>query len=456
MVHPQARSAAVIGFGSGLTTHTLLGTPWIESVETVEIEPAMVEAARHFRPAVERAYSDPRGRIFIDDAKTFFSTHNRKYDLIVSEPSNPWVSGVAGLFSKEFYQLVRRHLNDGGIFVQWVQLYEIDLPLVASVLKALGPEFADYAMFAPNNGDLLIIATKDRDVPDILDERVLEAPGFSGLARRLGLTSSQDVLARKVGTKRTLSAWLAALPVPANSDYDPFLDQNAARARFLVSFARDLLDFGRVPLPALEMLGGLTRPDAYTMVNRSGYSDLTTRAFTAVALRDYHLSGWAAPQAVAVDPAIFGKAARLRELLRVCPGGSGASERIDLTFNMSVAMAPYLSALEMDRFWQTLESQPCWPSISADEQRWYALFRAVSLRDGRGMVGASEELLRTPAGRAGAAGRYVTGAAMLGSIVSGDRAKATRTWSGVAPTLFGAAKPELLFQVLEAEGRRDR
>ena len=127
MVHPGARQAAVIGFGSGMTTHALLSCPGIERVETIEIEPKMVEAARHFRPVVERAFSDPRGRIFIDDAKTFFSTHRRTYDVIVSEPSNPWVSGVAGLFSSEFYQLVRRHLNDGGVFVQWVQLYEIDL-----------------------------------------------------------------------------------------------------------------------------------------------------------------------------------------------------------------------------------------------------------------------------------------------------------------------------------------
>ena len=68
-------------------------------METIEIEPAMVEAAGHFRPMVDRAYADPRGAVFDDDAKTFFTTRGRKYDLVVSEPSYPWVSGVAGLFS---------------------------------------------------------------------------------------------------------------------------------------------------------------------------------------------------------------------------------------------------------------------------------------------------------------------------------------------------------------------
>ena len=71
----------------------------------MEIEKAMLEGANNFRPRVESVFSDPRSRIRIDDAKTFFSTYNKQYDLIVSEPSNPWVSGVAGLFSTEFYRL---------------------------------------------------------------------------------------------------------------------------------------------------------------------------------------------------------------------------------------------------------------------------------------------------------------------------------------------------------------
>lgn len=454
MVHPEARRAAVIGFGSGMTTHALLGCPGIESVETIEIEPKMVEAARHFRPVVERAFSDPRGRVFIDDAKTFFSTHGRKYDVIVSEPSNPWVSGVAGLFSREFYRLVRRHLSDGGIFVQWVQLYEIDLPLVASVLKALEPEFADYAMFAPNDGDLLIVASVDRPLPATLDARLLGAPEFADLSRRLELATVQDVLARKVGTKRVLSGWLASVTVPANSDYHPFIDQHAARARFRGSFVSDLLDFSRVPLPALEMLSGSTALAQPTQVTPSSYSDLSTRAFVATGLRDYHRSGTTDPRTAALAPELFAKAARLGELLRACGSGNASLERLDLMFNMSVAMAPYLSRTEMEEFWRSLETRPCWPSISPEERQWYALLRAVALREGQGMVEASGELLRSPGARTGPAGRYVVSAAMLGAIASGDAAAAGRIWSDFAPALFGAEKPELLFQVLQAESRR--
>ncbi len=142
--NPQARTVANIGLGSGLTTHTLLGNPRLERVDTVEIEEAVVEAAQGFRPRVELAYADPRSRITIEDAKTFFSVQNKKYDVIISEPSNPWVSGVASLFSQEFYRLLNQHLTDDGLFVQWLQLYEVDNDLVISVLKAISENFSDF------------------------------------------------------------------------------------------------------------------------------------------------------------------------------------------------------------------------------------------------------------------------------------------------------------------------
>src|SRR3989442_4467149 len=146
----------------------------------------MVRAAQYFRPRNELAFSDPRSRIVVDDAKTFFSTQSRKYDLIVSEPSNPWVSGVAGLFSDEFYRLVRRHMARGALFAQWIQLYEIDLPLVVSVLKALEANFDDYAVYATTNVDLIIVARSGGRVglPEISP---LGTPGIARALERIGV-----------------------------------------------------------------------------------------------------------------------------------------------------------------------------------------------------------------------------------------------------------------------------
>ena len=97
----------------------------------------MAEAARGFAPRNNSAFLDPRGRIWIDDAKTFFATRDRRYDILISEPSNPWVSGVSGLFSVEFYRHVSRYLNEGGLFAQWFQTYEMDADRAISVLKAV-------------------------------------------------------------------------------------------------------------------------------------------------------------------------------------------------------------------------------------------------------------------------------------------------------------------------------
>ena len=99
----EAKTVANIGMGSGMTSHILLASPYLQRLDTIEIEPAMVAAAQGFRPRTEAVFSDPRSHIHFEDAKTFFSVRKHQYDIIVSEPSNPWVSGVSGLFSQEFY-----------------------------------------------------------------------------------------------------------------------------------------------------------------------------------------------------------------------------------------------------------------------------------------------------------------------------------------------------------------
>ncbi|MBS1216548.1 MAG: Spermine synthase [Proteobacteria bacterium] len=154
---PDAKRAAVIGIGTGLTTHTLLANLALERVDTIEIEPAMAEAARGFAPRNSGAFADPRSHIVFEDAKTYFSTRNEQYDIIISEPSNPWVSGVSSLFTTEFYRLVRRYLKPGGVMVQWFQLYEIDASLIASVISALAGNFPDFAIYAATDSDLPVI-----------------------------------------------------------------------------------------------------------------------------------------------------------------------------------------------------------------------------------------------------------------------------------------------------------
>lgn len=248
------RKAAVIGFGSGLTTHTLLADPRLERVDTIEIEQAMVTGARLFRERVARAYRDPRSRIVIDDAKSYFSGQLERYDIIVSEPSNPWISGVGALFSKEFYAFVGRHLTEDGLFVQWLQLYEIDDALVGSMLAALVPNFEDAAAYLSNPADLLIVA-KPRgrlSAPDF--ERLLASPVGAEL-QRVRIGNPQQLRLRQIATADLLRAVNRLWARPANSDFWPLLSLEAPRTRFLGTSAFNLAQLAYADLDYRHAFG---------------------------------------------------------------------------------------------------------------------------------------------------------------------------------------------------------
>src|SRR5262249_25528977 len=189
--------------GTGITTHTLLGNFELQSVDTIEIEPAMVEASRGFRPRNTAVFADPRSRIHIDDAKTYFSTHNRRYDVIISEPSNPWVSGVSNLFTVEFYRLARRRLAPDGVLVQWFQLYETEIELLASVTAALGQVFSDYVIYTANDKDLLIVAGESAVLNRPLAD-VFKMPGLAKELQTVHVETIGDLDVRRLGARHVL------------------------------------------------------------------------------------------------------------------------------------------------------------------------------------------------------------------------------------------------------------
>lgn len=253
------KRVGVIGFGSGLTTHTLLGDPRLERVDTIEIEEAMVEGARAFGQRVERAYTDPRSHIVIDDAKAYFAGQKTKYDIIISEPSNPWVSGVSALYSTEFYQFVPRHLNENGLFVQWVQLYELDDALVGSILKTLAPAFEDYAAWISNTSDLLIVASPKGAVPKIDFKRLQRSPALRQELAAIGITSPEILQFRQVANAPMLRGLSKIHRSPAaNSDFYPTLALDAPKARFKALPAEAIMMLPFLNGELLEALGART------------------------------------------------------------------------------------------------------------------------------------------------------------------------------------------------------
>ena len=448
-MHPQATEAAIIGFGSGLTTHTLLRSPRIQQADTVEIERYMVEASKHFRPRVELAYTDPRSKIYFDDAKTFFVSHKKKYDIIISEPSNPWVSGVAGLFSEEFYRQMNDHLAENGLFVQWIQLYEIDVRLVVSVLKAISSSFSDFTAYAATDGDMIIIAKKTGTIPK-LNAMIFTIPWIASNLKEINIESIQDIDIRRIGNKKVLGKMLETFPIRANSDYYPILDQNASRARFLQSNAQDLLDYAHVPLPVLEMLIQGGPSGDITEINPSSSYYPSLSAYAAMALRDYLVTG-RFDQRYEIVPAELKEAAiRLRRLYYDCRSASDKTERFFSLFNASIMITPHLRPRELDAVWKKLESGPCASMLSAAERNWVRLFKAVGKRDANTMASVARTLLASELQMPPGAEKYLVAAGMLGSLMQGDKKSSLGLWSLYQQEIFNREDPDLLFRILMA------
>jgi len=156
---PEATSALVIGFGSGVTTRVLADVPGMRRVRVVEIEPAVLSVRGLFARVNDSVLARPIVSAVTDDARSALQLRRDQFDLIVSEPSNPWVAGVATLYTPEFFQIVRSRLADGGVFSQWVQLYQLPLPVVAGIVRNVRAVFPHVEVWFSSSLDLMILAS---------------------------------------------------------------------------------------------------------------------------------------------------------------------------------------------------------------------------------------------------------------------------------------------------------
>ncbi|MBI5242502.1 MAG: fused MFS/spermidine synthase [Elusimicrobia bacterium] len=232
LLRPQSREALVIGLGSGVTVGSALAHP-VERVDVVEISRAVAEAARLVAAQNRSALGDPRVNVILDDAKAFLKTARRRYDLIVSEPSNTWVAGAASLYTREFYRDARARLKDGGLFVQWFHLYEMNDASLRLVLRTFASEFKDLSLWETTPGkDLLVVGSGGPVEADFaamaraFERREVRADlariGISRLTTLLSLQAADDAAARAVSGEG-----------PLNEDRFPILEYEAPKAFWL-------------------------------------------------------------------------------------------------------------------------------------------------------------------------------------------------------------------------------
>lgn len=156
--HPAPKRVLVIGFGSGMTVSAVSRHPEVERIVCVEIEPAVIEASQYLGRLHRGVVADPRLEIVLDDARNYLLTTREQFDLIVSEPSNPWIAGVSALFTDEFYREAKTRLAPGGLFVQWVQAYSLFPADFRMILATLAPHFPQVSLWRAATSDYLLLA----------------------------------------------------------------------------------------------------------------------------------------------------------------------------------------------------------------------------------------------------------------------------------------------------------
>jgi predicted membrane-bound spermidine synthase len=197
-LHPGARSLLVIGYGSGITAGAALRHP-VAHADIVEISRGVLAADRLFAGVNHAVLSDPRVHVVEDDGQSFVRAVPDTYDVVISEPSNPWIAGIGSLFTVEFFTAVRDKLNPDGVFTFWFHTYEQSDEAVALVVRTIGAVFPSIVVFADDDfGNAVAVASRRPLEPDFaaMEQRFAD-PGVHADLARLGLPNLAALLSHQ-------------------------------------------------------------------------------------------------------------------------------------------------------------------------------------------------------------------------------------------------------------------
>lgn len=232
LLHPDASpdSALIIGYGSGVTAGSLL-THDVRSVDCVEISPEVMEASRYFEHVNGRPLNDPRFKLSLEDANAFLRLTKNRYDVIISEPSNPWIAGIGNLYSVDFFKTCKAKLKENGLMVQWFHLYEIDDEIFKLVLRTFRTQFPHVTVWHSLKNDVLLIGS---GAPiELSNELLAERMGNLNVNRdlaRVGLNHIPSLLSLQSLSSANAMDYAGFGPV--NTEDAPYLEYNAPRAFF--------------------------------------------------------------------------------------------------------------------------------------------------------------------------------------------------------------------------------
>lgn len=256
LLHGHPKRSLVIGLGTGSTAGWLGRVSEIDEVRVYELEPSMRRVAAATAIVNQHVLDNPKVEIVTGDARELLMTEHGKYDLIVSEPSNPYRAGIASLFTTEYYEAIQSRLNEGGVFVQWVQVYEVDAQAIDLVYRTLGGVFPAIETWRTHRDLLLVASAKplDKNGPR-LRARIAEEPYRKALALAWQDGELEGLFGHYVASPAFAHSLLAGRIEPTNTD-----DRNLLEFRFARSVNRhDLYSMDAALARAVRL--GVDRPE---------------------------------------------------------------------------------------------------------------------------------------------------------------------------------------------------
>lgn len=233
LLHPDPKKVFQVGLGSGITLGAILQHPELEKVDLAELEPAVTEAAATFAEFNNNAMTNPKLRVFTTDARNYILTTNEKYDVIVAEPSNPWVKGSSTIFSREVFETYRDRLNEGGIAAQWVQVYRLrneDLKTMINTFRTVFPHTTIFSQF--NYPDLIMIGSLKplKLDPDKIQAKLQDVNVNKSLAR-IRSNDLYTILSFLLMDEHSVTLYAGEAPI--NTDDKPIIEYTAPKNMYL-------------------------------------------------------------------------------------------------------------------------------------------------------------------------------------------------------------------------------
>jgi spermidine synthase len=359
-LNPDARNALLISYGVGGTASALVATPELETIDVVDISRAILEASSLVYPPERHPLADPRVRVHLEDGRFFLLAGNRRFDLVTGEPPPPRHAGVGNLYSREYFELVRQRLRDGGVVSYWLSVHQLRLRETKAVLAGFCQVFPECSLWSGNGLEWMMVAVKQpRGAPSARDfARQWRQPAITGELSALGFGSPASLGPTFIADAERLRAWIGDVPPLVDAfpqriasrpvelgvehlrEYHRFMSDPEAERRFFESesLARWWPASWRRPDPAHTRLRSLLMRDLW---QRPAYQNL------ARTLREPELRAFApwvvgsdadgvaiARVALARDPTLASTAlpASVHAHLVAAALADGDAERVDRAF----------------------------------------------------------------------------------------------------------------------------